>query len=584
MKIIRTKHFLIMLIIAVFSSCQKIDIKSFNVQGGEIVFQEEEIEVDNYLDTIEITLQSNLPYRLVTKSKWISFVKGNGDESGVVQIIVDRNRELENRIGVVEAYITDEVRTSLVIKQKAGAESSEKKHLYVKSTVSDGADGLSWEKAVSLDHALRNAENGDVIHVAAGIYKPTLSMTGGTQAGDITFEISQNIKLIGGYPEQARTGSISEPDRNKTELNGDDKAIHVLTVVAPKIANQKVEIEGFTVTKGKAGGSGAVLSNGLNISRQHGAGLLVAGAVVEMNNMNITDNSSLNHNPGVYLTAAADVLMRNTSISNNYCTTASSNGGGIWNDGSKLQLIDSEIVGNRIGGVGAGLYSLNANVESVNILYNVTIAKNVAGIFGANRVGGGIYAREKSMFYVINTTVYGNKAGGNGFGGGIALYGGSQMNLINSTVTGNQGGMNNTEVGGSAIENASTANNSLLIYNSVIAGNVSTDSPELGGQAFAAYDIKSSVLDSQVYNYEGKLDAKTFDSEKAIGSFGDYGAYGEMVPLLGTSAASTDGMSVLQLQILGANLSAINTDYLLVDQRNDSRSGKPVMGANITLK
>ncbi|MVZ67378.1 hypothetical protein GQF61_16105 [Sphingobacterium sp. DK4209] len=584
MKLYRIKQVLVLLILAAFASCQKIDIKSFDAQAGEIAFDKSSLDAGNQLDTLEIALQSNLPYRLKTASNWITFVKANGLASDKVQIIVARNRELVDRTGIVEAYITDQVKTSLTIVQKAGEVSSETKHLYVKATATASTDGLSWEKATSLDQALKDAENGDVIHVAAGVYRPTVTLTGGSQAGDITFEIAQNIKLIGGYPSQASTGATADPINNKTELNGDDKAIHVLTILAPKTPGQKVEIDGFTLTKGKAGGTGTVPSNGLNISRQHGAGLLIAGSVVELKNMRITDNSSANHNPGVYLTAAADVIIRNSTISNNYCTIASSNGGGIWNDGSRLQLIDSEIVGNRIGGVGAGLYSLNTSVESVNILYNVTIANNVAGMFGANSVGGGIYAREKSQFYLINSTIHSNRAGGNGFGGGIAMYGASQMNLINSTVTANQGGMNNAGSGGSAIQNASAANNSLFIYNSIIAGNVSTGSPELGGNAFASYSIKSSTLGTQVYDYDGKLGTKTFDPQASFGTVGNHGAYGETVPLKGASAATTDGMTTLQLQILGVNLSAINADYLLIDQKNVSRNGKAIMGADISVK
>lgn len=582
MKVYKLTQLLFVLLICL-TSCQKLDLKSFAPENGTISFEKNNLEVSSQLDTIEIAVQSNLPFRLKTASSWISFIKANSLESGTVQIIVARNRELSERTGMVEAYITDDVKTSLTIVQKAGEVSTEVKHFYVKSSASSNSDGLSWEKATTLDMALKDAQNGDVIHVAAGVYKPVVNLSGGSQAGDITFEIAQNVKLIGGYPAQATTGAAANAN-NKTELNGDDRATHVLTIVAPKSNGHKVELDGFTITKGKAGGTGSVAVNGINISRQHGAGILIAGSVVEMKNMKVTDNSSFNHNPGIYITAAADVLMKNVSITNNYSTIAASNGGGIWNDGSKLQLIDSEILGNRTGGVGAGLYSLNSSVESVNILYNVTIANNVAGALGSNAVGGGIYAREKSLFYVINSTIYGNKAGGNGFGGGIALYGGTQMNLINSTVSGNQGGMNNAAVGGFAVQNASAGNNSLFIYNSIISGNISTGSLELGGQAFASYSIKSSILSTQVYDYDGKVSTKAFDPTTAFSTFGKNGGYGETIPLKGSSPATTDGMTALQLQILGINLPAIKPDYLILDQNNLSRNNKTVMGADISIK
>lgn len=573
-----------LLFLILHTACQKIEIQSFEPKAGEIAFSKANVEVENALDTIEVDVQSNLPFRLSTKNSWISFVKANAMESGKVSIIVARNRELEARTGTVDAYITDEVRTTLTIVQKAGEVSTETKHYYVKQEGTAAADGLSWAAATSLSQALKLAENGDVVHVAAGVYQPVNNLTGGTQAGDITFEIAQNIKVIGGYPANATEGATANAAVNKTMLNGNDQAIHVMTIVAGKMPNQQVELEGITLTKGKAGGSGSVAVNGINISRQHGGGLLIAGAKVSMKNVIVTDNSSANHCPGVYLTAAADVTMRQVSISNNFTTIAASNGGGIWNDGSKLQLIDSEITGNRIGGVGGGLYSLNSTVESVNILYNVTIANNQTGIFGNNAVGAGIYAREKSQFYIINSTIYGNTAGGNAFGAGISLYGGTQVNLINSTVSGNQGGMNNTGSGGFAIQNASGGNNSLAIYNSIISGNISTSSQELGGSAFANYSIKSSVLGSQVYDYEGKVGSKTFDPTASFAAFGDYAAFGGTRPLKGSSAASTDGMSTTQLEILGVNLPAIDANYLIIDQANQSRNNKNIMGADISLK
>ena len=87
-------------------------------------------------------------------------------------------------------------------------------------------------------------------------------MTGGsTSESDKTFEVRENIIIIGGYPANAREGDISDPDNNITELTGNSQSNHVLMVTAPKVENQKVTITGITVKDGKALSSGAIQIN-----------------------------------------------------------------------------------------------------------------------------------------------------------------------------------------------------------------------------------------------------------------------------------------------------------------------------------
>ncbi|WP_164108396.1 MULTISPECIES: BACON domain-containing protein [Sphingobacterium] len=566
-------------------SCKDIDLESFTPSTGRIGFASVSLDAPNTLDTLWIDLNSNLPFRLKTDDSWISFVKPNGLSSEKVGIITARNRDLAERIGKVVAYVTDEVRAEIQIKQSAGDPLPDvTRHFYVRVDGQTAADGLSWTNATSLHKALDEAVNGDYIHVAAGVYIPTQVLTGGASVQDATFEIAENVRIIGGYPAQATNGSVADPKLHKTEFNGNNKSIHVVTVIAPKAQGQQVELHGITITKGMAGGTGSVNASGTVVSKQHGGGLFVSKAKVLLKNVSVTDNGSANHAPGVYITSLADVTMDHVSVKNNYTTIAASNGGGIWNDGSRLVMYDSEVVGNRIGGVGAGLYSLNTAVESVNILYNVTIARNITGIFGNNAVGGGIYAREKSLFYVVNSTIYGNKAGGSAFGGGVALYGATTFHLISSTVSGNEAGTTATAAGGVGIHNASANNNNLHIYNSLVSGNLRGSWSDIGGNAYAGYSVKSSILGTQVLDFDGRPTLGQFDPEVSFVAFGQHGGFGETFSLKGTSAASTEGMSSLQLEILANNLQALESKKLLVDQNNVSRSNKKVMGADVVIK
>lgn len=580
------KSFLIV-ICGLFSliSCKEIDIESFTPTAGDISFSSASLDAANILDTLWVDVKSNLPFRLKTDANWLTFVKPNGTSSEKVGIITARNRDLTTRVGKVIAYITDAVQTEIEIKQAAGDPVPDvTRHFYVRVDGPDSADGLSWSNATSLHKALDEAVNGDYIHIAAGTYIPTKILTGGTSAQDATFEVAENVHLIGGYAAQATSGAVADPKLHKTEFSGNNKSIHVVTVIAPKSQGQHVELSGITITKGMAGGTGSVSASGTTVSRQYGGGLFVSKAKVQLTNVSVIDNGSANHAAGIYLTAQADVTMDHVSVKNNYTTIAASNGGGIWNDGSRLVMYDSEIVGNRIGGVGAGLYSLNTAVESVNILYNVTIAKNTCGIFGNNAVGGGIYAREKSLFYIVNSTIYGNKAGGASFGGGIALYGATTFHLINSTVSGNEAGITATATGGVGIHNSSANNNNLHIYNSIVSGNLGGSWPDMGGSAYAGYSVTASILGSQVLDADGKTTPIPFDPKTSFAAFGQNGGFGETFPLKGTSAATTEGLSALQLEILANNLQGLEAAKLLIDQNNVSRSNKRVMGADVSIK
>lgn len=84
--------------------------------------------------------------------------------------------------------------------QAAASASDLATHYYVKTDGSADKDGLTWETATTLANAIDQAMNGDVIHVAAGSYVPSVPLTGMKTALDNTFEIHSNFSMIGGYP------------------------------------------------------------------------------------------------------------------------------------------------------------------------------------------------------------------------------------------------------------------------------------------------------------------------------------------------------------------------------------------------
>lgn len=562
-------------------SCRKVDAESFTPETPGISFVEQQIEVSSQEDTIEVAIKSNLPWRAKTSSSWATILESNGQGNGKFKVAIAKNKVTESRTAEIIAYITEDARVSLKLIQAAGdPPPSSTRNFYVKTDGDPIKDGLSWANATTLDHAIAIAVNGDHIHIAEGTYIPQTLITNGTAGNpkDNTFEIAQNIHLIGGYPANATTGSASNPTAYPVTLSGNDQNYHVVVITAIPATDHYVSLEGLTITQGHAGSTGSVNINGVNLNRNYAGGMIISNAKASIENCRIINNRSDGHVPGLFLTGQAEVTLKNSSVSSNEGTVATTNGGGIWNDGSTLYIFDSEITGNRVGGVGGGLYSLNTSRVSYNYLYNVTIANNAVGIMGTTRVGAGIYSRERSFFLLVNSTIYGNNNNGNSFGAGVTVYGGSTVNIVSSTISNNTGGEGNpATVGGSGLfNNNSPTANTVNIYNSIISGNKGYGT-EIGG---ANISIQSSIIANTVYDYnKTEMAGQSFDPLTMFGVFGAHGGYGQTLPLLPTATpALSYGMSALQLQVLAANLS-LNNDYYLKDQNHHPRNTQSFMGA-----
>lgn len=569
----------LMILVQLFAvSCYKVNRESFTPGTPDISFPQTAVTVPSEMDTIEIAVNANLPWRVKTDADWISFIKANGDKTGTFKIAIARNRSTEPRTAEIEGYITADEVVKMTLTQQGGEPApDETRHFYVKTSGSEDKDGLSWANATTLDAALANAANGDFIHIAAGAYIPSKTITGGNtgSAADNTFEIAQNVHLIGGYPADAATGSVANATANPVLLSGGDQKYHVVVVSAIPERQHMVSMKGITITKGHAGSSGAVTVNGASLARNYGGGLVVIKSKLLLEDCRILDNTSDQHIAGIYMLSQSELTVRNSTISGN---KAIGNGGGIWNDGSTLYLFDTEITGNIANGVGGGLYSLNVGVTSFNYLYNVTIAENQVGAPGFARVGAGIYSRERSQYKIVNSTIYGNKNIGTGFGAGIAVYGGSTVDIINTTISNNEGGVGNTAAnGGSGIfNNNSPTANTVNIYNSIISGNTGYAS-ETGG---ANINLQSSISGKSVYNYEKAVEpGQSFDPAAMFMPFAKYGTgFGKTLPVKAGTPATVFGMTNLQLQVMGANLS-LDENYYLKDQNNKSRAGTKMMGA-----
>ena len=457
-------------------------------------------------------------------------------------------------------------------------------HYYVKTDGSADKDGLTWETATTLANAIDQAMNGDVIHVAAGSYVPSVPLTGMKTALDNTFEIHSNFSMIGGYPADAAEGAVADPVANETILDGDHAVCHVVAVTAAKMNGMKASLDGFTIKNGSSQFStvGSTTIGGVKFYQSYGAGIFIGNATVDILNCKIVDNTDIRMG-AIRVDAGAEALFDNCVVADNATkSTTTYNCGGLWADGAKLLRINNcTFSNNKASGVAPCIYVFGDTGGKTNVLIsNTTISGNSVNPEHATLNGGGIYVRENGNLVIVNSTVCGNHSGK---GGGIAVYGKaakpSKAVIVsctiagNTTVTaGNGAGLQQAAVGG-AIE----------VYNTLISGNTTDGAADdVAWFKDASYKVANSIIGGTVYNADGMAVAgAAFDPASMLSPLGDNGGATKTCVLLGdANPARQYGMSASELKILGETLDpAFGEAVSAIDQTGASRTGKTVIGA-----
>ena len=316
---------------------------------------------------------------------------------------------------------------------------------YIKADATDAEKGLTWEKPTTLDYALANALPGSVFHLAAGTYKPTVALKYMTGSADAAVEapvkdefkgflIDKNITVIGGYPANAATGAVADAAANKTILDGDAKAYHTLVVASPKIAGEKVVIEGITVTGGlnTADATEHLVCDGSNLTGSNGGGVALVNTAVDLKNVTISGNSAANAG-GLYCTGT-EVNMTNCTISGN--ESATNNGGAVFTTDTKLVMDGCSIVNNKAnnGFAGAAYFYVPAEKGLEATVKNSHFDNNTAS--GNN---GGVYVRDDSGANLMKISFEGCTFNGNvGNMGACMLVNNAKMTLKNCEFDGNK--------------------------------------------------------------------------------------------------------------------------------------------------
>lgn len=488
----------------------------------------------------------------------MSFDPSYGQGDATITVTVAANRTLDERTATISAYVIKGENVTLPVTQAAASASDLATHYYVKTDGSADKDGLTWETATTLANAIDQAMNGDVIHVAAGSYVPSVPLTGMKTALDNTFEIHSNFSMIGGYPADAAEGAVADPVANETILDGDHAVCHVVAVTAAKMNGMKASLDGFTIKNGSSQFStvGSTTIGGVKFYQSYGAGIFIGNATVDILNCKIVENTDIRMG-AIRVDAGAEALFDNCVVADNATkSTAAYNGGCLWADGAKLLRINNcTFSNNKASGVAPCIYVFGDTGGKTNVLIsNTTISGNSVNPEHATRNGGGIYVRENGNLVIVNSTVYGNHSGK---GGGIAVYGTaakpSKAVIVSCTIAGNT----TVTVGNGAGLQQAAVGGAIEVYNTLISGNTTDGAADdVAWFKDASYKVANSIIGGTVYNADGMAVAgAAFDPASMLSPLGDNGGATKTCVLLGdANPARQYGMSASELKILGETL------------------------------
>jgi predicted outer membrane repeat protein len=165
-----------------------------------------------------------------------------------------------------------------------------------------------------------------------------------------------------------------------------------------------------------------------------GGGLFGSNASLVVSDCNFVSNTAYQ---GGGMFGQNGSISINTSIFNSNISSAEANDSNVLGQGGALNFVsananiaDTNISGNSAQEIGGGLYLGGSNYT---VIRNCLITYNIAG-----QMGGAVAATTSAQVQVANCTIVNNIAN---MGGGLLSYDGSFINVINSILWGNKAGL-----------------------------------------------------------------------------------------------------------------------------------------------
>lgn len=355
--------------------------------------------------------------------------------------------------------------------------------LFVDARAAGSGSGRSWIDAFpDLQSALRSAQTGDVLWIAAGTYRPAADTN-----RDERFRIPPGVAVYGGFRGDETALEQRNWQTNATILSGDIGSAGVAddnsrVVVELINGRQDTILDGVTVVAGVTGisiqGGEPTLRN--LVVRDHqgssGSGMTVVRSAPRISDVLFTGNTASVDGGGLNVTTQSAVVLERTrfadnqglrggglAVSNSRLTlrdvifenNSSTHGGALYSRNATLTVEGGRFAANRATGDGGALYQYLGSVTLLDLVFEGNSAINKGG---AASLSGGRATLEQVRFIDNETTHPSGKGGalasdndagtrivGATFAGNRAAYRGgaiyvdllSSLTLINAVLTGN---------------------------------------------------------------------------------------------------------------------------------------------------
>ncbi len=364
---------------------------------------------------------------------------------------------------------------AVVIACMASAPSAAQTVRYVDANATGANDGASWSSAfVDLQSALDAAASGDEIRIAGSTYVPTKLVLPGVDIS-ASFSLENSIRMLGGYAGSAGPDpDVRDPVLHETVMTGDISPTLRASNVVTQTAVCSTTLDGLTITRGFAlpfGGVGGglritagkvylrncrIVENKSNIA---GGGLYAQHAQVTLDKCVVDHNHSAFVAPAVACDTAAELTIRNSTVSNNHGSyslgaveiygssvtsadcTFESNGRGLYAEASDVILDRCTFVKNTGSIRGGALGASQSVVTARDCSFRENVAALAPSPSGSESGRGGAACLEASVSRFVNCrfdqnlAISGNSSGGPK--GGAVFVDGGEARLDSCLLSGN---------------------------------------------------------------------------------------------------------------------------------------------------
>ncbi|RFS15423.1 3-coathanger stack domain-containing protein [Emticicia sp. C21] len=248
------------------------------------------------------------------------------------------------------------------------------RQFFVKIDATGPNTGVNWAAAfTNLQSALGVAQNGDIIWVAKGVYKPSASDR------NISFAIPNGVKIYGGFAGNEIALEHRNWAINKTILSGNignpsDSLDNSYNVVYFYNASTAPLLDGFTIQEGAGNrGGGILVTNGFN---GQPSSAIIANCI-------ITRNFTATLGGGICtfsLYYPTQITLINTAIYGNGAPRGGAISNLAGNGSASVKMINCTIAKNTASVKGGGIFNYSTNVSALarDSIFNSIIWENIA--------------------------------------------------------------------------------------------------------------------------------------------------------------------------------------------------------------